>query len=198
MLEVSNFLPSELSVKLVNDKTITVQGKHGERAETEGFVSREFTRKYQLPESVVPSSVECFLSRDGVLVIRGHAPRSKNPHGRFSERHEPSNVIPIFTHGYQTHHANGNKQETKTKHHHTERIIPISQENGKATTTKQDLQSDQKFEDQSSEHSGRRSWASDRLTPSPQPKESDKHEMNGNGRRSRTVSFNDDDDTIAR
>lgn len=66
MLEVTNFTPSELSVKLANDKTVIVEGKHGERPDMDGFVSREFTRKYNLPESVDPSSVECYLSKDGV------------------------------------------------------------------------------------------------------------------------------------
>jgi hypothetical protein len=200
MLEVSNFTSSELSVTLLNDKTVVVEGKHGERKDVDGFVSREFTRKYTLPESVLPSSVECYLSKDGVLVIRGHAPRSSTSIGRpyspfgkgLGEEvrsqntlgiNHISNTIPAFTHGYKSRHSSGS-----STHHQKERIIPISHENAhnkvNATPVKNGATDEHLFSGRSSRNSER-----DYMSPTPSPLP--------NGRRSRTVSF-EDDDTIAR
>ncbi|XP_021943116.1 heat shock protein 67B1 [Folsomia candida] len=201
MLEVTNFTPSELSVKLANDKTVIVEGKHGERPDMDGFVSREFTRKYNLPESVDPSSVECYLSKDGVLVIRGHAPRSNrlySSHGKlFGEQiQDHDSLVPIFTQGYHTRHNNASS--STSIHHLNERIIPISRENGAPKATNNNTFTATKTElDGDHELSSGRSSRSDkgRATLSPQPNEF--ADNNGtSGRRSRTVSFNEDD-TIA-
>lgn len=196
MLEVSNFTPTELSVKLLNDKTVVVEGKHGERPDVDGFVSREFTRKYNLPESVVPSTVECYLSKDGVLVIRGHAPRRGRSHvgainmARPEQIHDHNNLIPIFTQGYHTRHSSGNSNAS-TSTTHKERIIPISQEpkqNGNHLPTAANGKNETKVEEV---FSGRNSRSSDRESKIGSPRPTEFFE---NG----TVSFNDDDDTIAR
>jgi len=68
MLDVQQFQPSELSVKVV-DNIIVIEGKHDERSDEHGSVSRSFTRKYNLPEDVWPESVKSDLSSDGVLTI---------------------------------------------------------------------------------------------------------------------------------
>ncbi|CAL1297285.1 unnamed protein product [Larinioides sclopetarius] len=72
MLNVKHFRPEEIEVKTV-DNCIVIHGKHEEHADEHGFVSREFTRRYQLPDDVEPQMVKSSLSQDGVLTIS--APR---------------------------------------------------------------------------------------------------------------------------
>ncbi|KAG8178071.1 hypothetical protein JTE90_007056 [Oedothorax gibbosus] len=72
MLNVKHFSPDEIDVKTV-DNCIVIHGRHEEQADEHGFVSREFTRRYQLPDDVEPEKVKSSLSRDGVLTIS--APR---------------------------------------------------------------------------------------------------------------------------
>jgi HSP20 family molecular chaperone IbpA len=67
-LNVSEFSPSELSVKTVGN-TIVVEGKADEKADELGSVSRSFLRRFVIPESVKPESVDCKLSSDGFLVL---------------------------------------------------------------------------------------------------------------------------------
>jgi crystallin alpha B len=73
MLDVQQFRPREISVKVVNG-FIVVEGKHEEREDEHGFISREFKRRYALPEDVKAENVESNLSSDGVLLLS--APRS--------------------------------------------------------------------------------------------------------------------------
>ena len=73
MLDVQQFRPRELTVKTVGG-FVVVEGKHEEREDEHGFISRQFTRRYVLPEDVKAENVECNLSSDGVLMITG--PRS--------------------------------------------------------------------------------------------------------------------------
>ncbi|KAM7397987.1 hypothetical protein PAMA_006050 [Pampus argenteus] len=72
-LDVKHFSPDELSVN-VSEEFITIRGKHDERQDDHGFVSREFLRKYRLPAGVSSAEVTSSLSSDGVLTIT--APRS--------------------------------------------------------------------------------------------------------------------------
>lgn len=71
-LDVQQFAPEEISVK-ANDDVITVEGKHEEKQDEHGFVSRHFVRKYRVPKGVEVNKVESQLSSDGVLTIT--APR---------------------------------------------------------------------------------------------------------------------------
>uniref|UniRef100_A0A1B6FS92 SHSP domain-containing protein n=1 Tax=Cuerna arida TaxID=1464854 RepID=A0A1B6FS92_9HEMI len=71
-LDVQQFKPEELSVKVVDDY-ICIEGKHEERSDEHGFVSRQFTRRYKLPENVDIAALKSSLSSDGVLQL--HAPR---------------------------------------------------------------------------------------------------------------------------
>lgn len=48
ILDVQQFLPSEISVK-VTDKYVVVEAKHEEKQDEHGYVSRQFTRRYLLP-----------------------------------------------------------------------------------------------------------------------------------------------------
>ncbi|XP_061721075.1 heat shock protein 67B1-like [Cydia pomonella] len=67
-LDVQHFRPDELSVKVVN-KQIIVEGRHEERKDEHGFVSRHFTRRYALPSNCMAEDVISKLSSDGVLTI---------------------------------------------------------------------------------------------------------------------------------
>ena len=67
-LDVKQFKPEELSVK-VADGFVVVEGKHEERQDEHGFISRQFSRRYLLPDNVDPNSVVSSLSSDGVLMV---------------------------------------------------------------------------------------------------------------------------------
>lgn len=92
MLDVSHFSPEEITVKTV-DRCVSVSAKHQERMDEHGFVSREFTRRYQLPEDALPESVSSTLSADGVLTVT--AP--KRPQLSANER-----LVPIAIQGGPT------------------------------------------------------------------------------------------------
>ncbi|KAG8178070.1 hypothetical protein JTE90_007055 [Oedothorax gibbosus] len=68
MLNVNHFKPEEIQVKTV-DNTIVIHGKHEEKTDEHGFVSREFTRRYMLPEGTDPETVKSSLTPDGILVV---------------------------------------------------------------------------------------------------------------------------------
>lgn len=67
-LDVKHFAPEEISVKTA-DGYIVVEGKHEEKKDEHGYVSRQFSRRYALPEGCDPATVESKLSSDGVLSV---------------------------------------------------------------------------------------------------------------------------------
>ncbi|KAL0810062.1 hypothetical protein ABMA28_010880 [Loxostege sticticalis] len=67
-VDVQHFAPDEITVKTV-DGYIIVEGKHEEKKDEHGFISRQFTRKFKLPEDSNPDAVESRLSSDGVLTV---------------------------------------------------------------------------------------------------------------------------------
>ncbi|GIX82167.1 protein lethal(2)essential for life [Caerostris darwini] len=85
----SDLLPPSLyiDVKIV-DNSIVIHGKHEERTDEHGFISREFTRRYLLPEGTEPETVTSFLSLEGVLTIE--APKKAIEPSPSNER-----VVPI-------------------------------------------------------------------------------------------------------
>nr|AXU24963.1 heat shock protein 20-2 [Cyrtorhinus lividipennis] len=68
-LDVSHFKPEELNVHVDNQGYVVVEGKHQERGDEHGLVSRQFTRRYKLPENVNVDTLASSLSTDGVLTI---------------------------------------------------------------------------------------------------------------------------------
>lgn len=66
--DVSQFSPEDITVKTV-DNCVVIHGKHEEKEDEHGFVSREFTRKYMLPKEVDPESVTSTLSPEGILTV---------------------------------------------------------------------------------------------------------------------------------
>uniref|UniRef100_A0A6J0UIY8 Heat shock protein beta-1 n=1 Tax=Pogona vitticeps TaxID=103695 RepID=A0A6J0UIY8_9SAUR len=73
-LDVSHFAPEELVVK-TKDGVVEITGKHEERQDEHGFISRCFTRKYTLPPGVDPAVVHSSLSPDGMLTVEAPLPK---------------------------------------------------------------------------------------------------------------------------
>lgn len=71
-LDVQHFQPNEITVKTENNQVV-VRAKHEEKQDDHGYISREFTRRYDLPEGFKSEDVTSTLSSDGVLTIK--APR---------------------------------------------------------------------------------------------------------------------------
>lgn len=67
-LDVNHFSPEELVVK-TKDGVVEITGKHEERKDEHGFVSRTFTRKYTLPSTADVEKVTSSLSPEGVLTV---------------------------------------------------------------------------------------------------------------------------------
>lgn len=68
-LDVQQFAPNEITVKVTGNNSITVEGKHEEKQDEHGYISRQFVRRYVLPEGHDINSVQSNLSSDGVLTI---------------------------------------------------------------------------------------------------------------------------------
>ncbi|CAK1595470.1 unnamed protein product [Parnassius mnemosyne] len=67
-LDVQHFAPEEITVKTA-DGFIVIEGKHEEKKDEHGYISRQFVRRYALPEGCRPETVESKLSSDGVLTV---------------------------------------------------------------------------------------------------------------------------------
>ncbi|XP_013117155.1 heat shock protein 27 [Stomoxys calcitrans] len=76
-MDVSQFKPSELTVKTV-DNVVIVEGKHEEREDEHGMIQRHFIRKYTLPKDYDPNEVHSTISSDGVLTVKAAPPPSKS------------------------------------------------------------------------------------------------------------------------
>ncbi|XP_054895601.1 heat shock protein beta-1 [Poeciliopsis prolifica] len=77
-MDVSHFSPSEISVS-VRDGFLEVGGKHEERPDEHGLISRCFTRKYRLPAQVNVTKLESSLSVDGFLTVEAPLPEASAP-----------------------------------------------------------------------------------------------------------------------
>jgi crystallin alpha B len=76
VLDVQQFTPNEITVK-TTDHHVTIEGKHEEKEDEHGYVSRHFVRRYHLPKGTDPNTIVSNLSSDGVLTIT--APRKQLP-----------------------------------------------------------------------------------------------------------------------
>ncbi|KAM4862274.1 alpha-crystallin A chain isoform X1 [Urocitellus parryii] len=70
LLDVKHFSPEDLTVKVLED-FVEIHGKHNERQDDHGYISREFHRRYRLPSNVDQSALSCSLSADGMLTFSG-------------------------------------------------------------------------------------------------------------------------------
>ncbi|XP_075706540.1 heat shock protein beta-1 [Rhinoderma darwinii] len=73
-LDVNHFSPEELVVK-TKDGIVEITGKHEEKQDEHGFISRCFTRKYTLPPGADISTVTSSLSPDGILTVETPLPK---------------------------------------------------------------------------------------------------------------------------
>ncbi|KAG8456184.1 hypothetical protein GDO86_002108 [Hymenochirus boettgeri] len=67
-VNVQTFKPEELTVK-TKDGFVEVSGNHEEQQKEGGIVSKNFTKKIQLPSEVDPMTVFASLSPEGLLII---------------------------------------------------------------------------------------------------------------------------------
>lgn len=86
-LDVQQFKPEEITVK-IQDNFIVVEGKHEAKQDDHGVVSRQFVRKYMVPEQCDPEQTSSTLSSDGILTIT--APRK--PESLESKRVKPIRI----------------------------------------------------------------------------------------------------------
>lgn len=68
-MDVHHFQPKEISVKTENN-SVVVTGKHEEKRDNHGYISREFTRRYELPSEFKADNVTSSLSSDRILSIK--------------------------------------------------------------------------------------------------------------------------------
>lgn len=73
-MDVQQFSPNEISVKTI-DNCVIVEGKHEERQDEHGFISRQFTRRYALQKGYDINSITSTLSSDGVLTVKAPPPK---------------------------------------------------------------------------------------------------------------------------
>ncbi|KAG8434479.1 hypothetical protein GDO86_012743 [Hymenochirus boettgeri] len=77
-VDVKHFSPEELTVKVVGEY-IEIHGKHEERQDEHGYISRDFHRTYKIPSDVDHHSITSSLSPDGVLTVSGPRKQSDVP-----------------------------------------------------------------------------------------------------------------------
>jgi crystallin alpha B len=96
-LDCSHFKPEEITVKTIGNNVV-INGKHEEKLDKHGWVQREFTRRYALPEGCEVEKVVSNLSPKGILSIE--APKKPLPPLKENER-----VIPIAIESGEHHKA---------------------------------------------------------------------------------------------
>lgn len=74
-MDVAQFMPNELNVKVIGND-IVVEGKHEERQDDHGYITRHFVRRYTLPKDYDPDRVVSTLSSDGVLTVSVPKPQA--------------------------------------------------------------------------------------------------------------------------
>ncbi|XP_068626933.1 protein lethal(2)essential for life-like [Battus philenor] len=67
-VDVQHFSPEEVNVKVL-DGHLVIEGKHEEKRDEHGYISRQFVRRYALPKGCLPDTVQSSLSSDGVLTV---------------------------------------------------------------------------------------------------------------------------------
>ncbi|EFN87097.1 protein lethal(2)essential for life [Harpegnathos saltator] len=68
IIDVRQFKPEEVNVKVVG-RCIVVEAKHEEKRDEHGSISRQFLRKYLLPDRADLDQVSSSISLDGILII---------------------------------------------------------------------------------------------------------------------------------
>ncbi|GBM39759.1 hypothetical protein AVEN_107175-1 [Araneus ventricosus] len=68
LMDVSNFSAKEVDVKVI-EKYLVIHAKHGILADDHGTISREFTRKFEIPEDVDIETFRALIDCYGVLTV---------------------------------------------------------------------------------------------------------------------------------
>ncbi|RUS80411.1 hypothetical protein EGW08_011823 [Elysia chlorotica] len=68
-LDLSSYKPEEVKITTDSHK-VTVHAKHEERQDNHGYVSREMTRTYKLPNNVDVNSASSAMNANGTLSIK--------------------------------------------------------------------------------------------------------------------------------
>ena len=69
-MDTSHYRPDEIHVHVERDG-ISVEGRHEERSEDgKRLLTRQFKRRYTIPEGTCPEHVTSNLAADGVLVVK--------------------------------------------------------------------------------------------------------------------------------
>jgi len=69
-VEVEHFSPDEILVHFTGNNHLVIEGKHEEKLEDDdGFVSRQFRRRYEVPKDIEEDDMVCNLSSDGILTV---------------------------------------------------------------------------------------------------------------------------------
>lgn len=90
-IDVQSFQPEEITVK-VKDHEIIVEGKHEERQDKTGFISRQFSRRCILPQEFDPDTISTFLNAEGKMTIKATKPQP--PAVKTTERIIPIQRVP--------------------------------------------------------------------------------------------------------
>merc|ERR1712130_778241 len=93
-LDTSGYKPDELKVE-IKDGELCVEGKHEERSQTgEVMVSRQFSRRFGMPQNVKKEGIISNLSQDGVMVITmPKEQRIEEVEGKHEEKSEAGAVM---------------------------------------------------------------------------------------------------------
>ncbi|XP_019771215.1 protein lethal(2)essential for life isoform X1 [Dendroctonus ponderosae] len=107
ILDVQQFAPNEITVKTTGN-SIIVEGKHEEKQDEHGFISRHFVRRYVLPSDNDIEEVVSSLSSDGILTVT--APK-KSDKPKNTDR-----VVPIQQTGPAKSTVTSSTPEPKVEH----------------------------------------------------------------------------------
>ncbi|XP_037827163.1 heat shock protein 67B1-like [Lucilia sericata] len=99
-MNVKQFAPNELSVKTI-DNCIVVEGRHDDKEDGHGVISRHFVRKYMLPKGYDPNDVLSTLSSDGILTVKAPPPpppaaKNDEPNERIIEIQPTPGPTPVL------------------------------------------------------------------------------------------------------
>ena len=100
-LDVQHFAPEDIVVK-TTDGFVIIEARHAEKRDEHGWVSRQFTRRYALPEGCSINAVQSRLSSDGVLTVTAPLERSQATNER---------LVPIIQTGPVRTQPDGSKAE---------------------------------------------------------------------------------------
>lgn len=94
-LDVRQFKPNEVQIQH-DGRMVSVHGKHEERSDDHGFISREFTRKYEIPCDVDPDKMTGSWHPNNVLIIK--APRDSAQSSLENMHHVENLPLPDSVH----------------------------------------------------------------------------------------------------